>query len=214
MIDDVKSNKAKKSSTTSKEDVLWRASFLIMADQDEKNRIWKDAVGKQYEEVAKRLTIYHTNQILYSADINYSDDVKNRLFSRIGETIGLGFYIYCADVVDVRHKFANTFEIRIPDAPGLQDYLVKEFEVIEDGGKVRDAIEPPKYVMETSKQWMLWTLKNVIPNDKVLEDLQTEHQKEFYMRKITWLIAVGYLQASLAERYHDIWLTDNKKVKG
>ena len=212
MVDDIKPIKNKKTPTLSKEDSLWKSSFFILADQDEKNRIWEDAVGEQYSEVAGRLAIYHTNQILYLEDISYSEEFKNKLLGRIGETIGLGFYLYCADLVDVRHKFANNFEIRIPDDPGLQDYLIKEFGAIEDDGEVRDALEAPKYVMDTIKQWSLWTIANVLPIDTVLDELQTEAQKEFFMTKLPWLIAVGYMQASLAERYHAIWLADNKKA--
>jgi hypothetical protein len=198
-----------------KEDALWKASFLLLADQVEKNHIWEHGVGDQYKEVTGRLIIYHTRQILSSdTSVEYEVAFNKKLMSSIGEVLGLGFYIYCADLVAVQHKFDSNFEVVIPEDPGLKAYLIKEIEAVEDGGKVRDAIEPPSYAFDTIKNWFFWWVKNVIENDTAFQGLQSETQKEFYLTKLTWLIASGYMLASLAERHHNIWLANNQKVGG
>lgn len=195
-----------------KEDLLWIRSFFLIGDQVYKNSIWKDGFGEQFKEVSGRLIIYHTNQVLYLENISYDEAFKEKLMNKIGEFLGMGVYIYCADLVDIRKQFDSYFDIRMPDDPGLKDYLVKEIGIVEDGGKVKEALEPPKYIFNTIKRWFFFYFKKILPEDTTIGELQSETQKEFLITKLIWLIATGYMQASLTERYHKIWVANNRKI--
>lgn len=186
-----------------KEEILWERSFFLIADQPTKDFIFNNGFGKQYKEICDRLTAYHVNQVLdMKPTDSYNNKTKYLLAYRIREFLDLGIYIHCVDLVYIHKKFDNYQGIKIADDPGLRDYLIKEIEIIEDTGEVRKAIEPPEYIINTIKQWYLFFLHKMLPKDKLFERIKSEEQRKFLMKKIIWMIVIGYLLAYIAECDH------------
>ena len=186
-----------------KEDILWEESFLLIANQSIKKSIFKKGIGKQYKEICDRITDYHVNQVLDMEPTDcYDNKTKYLIAYRIREFLDLGMYIHCVDLVHVRKKFNNYKDIKIADDLGLKDYLIKEIEIIEDSGEVEKSLVPPQYIMNNIEQWYLFFLHKMLPKDELFERIKSEEQRKFLLKKIIWMIVIGYLLTSLTERYH------------